>query len=189
MEEVMLRDPGSGHEGHSRLTSSAVFQHQRPLSGILLLPNPPSFPPLRAPPVFSHVCFNSRYVTHAVEKLWARRILISGLKGDQSWTGICCLIDNLQLFSFRFPFLSITYSTYAFFSLSFSCSFTCKITARCLFWRECKVLSSLSDFLKIHKIFISYYLIKMTFFSNWPDPSNSQKHVDKHTPTHYHFQK
>lgn len=109
----MLRDPGSGHEGHSRLTSSAVFQHQRPLSGILLLPNPLSFPPLQAPPVFSPVCFNSCYVTHA-EKLRAHRILISGLKGDQSWTGICCLIDNLQLFSFRFPFLSTTYSTYAF---------------------------------------------------------------------------
>ncbi|KAG7223497.1 hypothetical protein INR49_015490 [Caranx melampygus] len=59
MEEVMLRDPGSGHEGHSRLTSSAVFQHQRPLSGILLLPNPPSFPPPRAPPVFSHVVLSS----------------------------------------------------------------------------------------------------------------------------------
>lgn len=29
MEEVMLCDPGSGHRGHSRLTSSSVFQQQR----------------------------------------------------------------------------------------------------------------------------------------------------------------
>lgn len=51
MEEVTLRDPGSGHWGHSRLTSSAVFQHQRPPSGILFLPaNQPSLPlPLLSP--------------------------------------------------------------------------------------------------------------------------------------------
>lgn len=48
----MLRDPGSGHRGRSRLTSSAVFQHQRSPSGILLLPaTPPSLPLLRAPSV------------------------------------------------------------------------------------------------------------------------------------------
>lgn len=117
MEEVMLCDPGSGHRGHSRLTSSAVFQHQRSPSGILLLPaNSLSLPLLRASSVFHHVCFNSCDVTHA-EKLWAHRhskTLISGLKGDQSWTGVCCLINNLQLFSFRFPSLSTTNSTYAF---------------------------------------------------------------------------
>lgn len=116
MGEVMLRDPGSGHRGHSRLTSSAVFQHQRPLSGILLLPA--NIVPFPSPcsSVFHHICFNSCNVTHA-EKLWAHRhskTLISGLKGDQSWTGVCCLIDNLQLFFFRFPSLSSTYSTYAF---------------------------------------------------------------------------
>lgn len=73
-----------------------------------------------APSVFHHVCFNSCDVTHA-EKLWAHgrsKTLISGLKGDQSWTGVCCLIDNLQLFSFRLPSLSTTYSTCAFFSFS-----------------------------------------------------------------------
>jgi len=122
MEEVMLRDPGSGHRGHSRPTSSAVFQHQRSLSGILLLPaNPAYLPLLRAPSVFYDVCFNSCDVTHA-EKLWAHRrskTLISGLKGDQSWTEVCCLIDNLQLFSFRFTSLPTAYSTYAF-SLSLS---------------------------------------------------------------------
>lgn len=64
----MLRDPGSGHLGRSRLTSSAVFQQQRPLSGILLLPaNPLSLPCLR-PPVLHHFCFIPCEVTHA-EKL------------------------------------------------------------------------------------------------------------------------
>lgn len=114
MEGVMLRDPGSGHMGHSRLTSSAVFQHRQPSSGILLLPLKPAV--LHAPSVFHRVCFNSCDVTHA-EKLWARRrskTLISGLKGDQSWTGVGCLIDNLQLFSFRSFFPSTTYSTHAF---------------------------------------------------------------------------
>lgn len=64
----MLRDPGSGHWGHSRLTSSAVFQHQRPLSGILLpkKKTPPSFPLLlvRATPPVNHVCFNPSGVTY-----------------------------------------------------------------------------------------------------------------------------
>ena len=117
MEEVMLCDPGSGHRGRSRLTSSAVFQQRRSPSGILLLPaNPPTLPWPRAPFVFHPVCFNSHNVTHA-EELWARRhskTLIFGLKGDKSWTGVCCLINNLQLFSFRFPRPSTTYKTYAF---------------------------------------------------------------------------
>lgn len=153
MEEVMLRDPGSGHRGHSRLTSSGVFQHQRPPSGILLLPaNPLSLLLLRAPSVFHHVCFNSCDVTHA-EKLWARRrskALISGLKGDQSWTGVCFLIDNLQLFSFRFPSLSTTYSTYASSSFLSYVPSHAKLLPCVYFERECKVLSLLSDFLKMH---------------------------------------
>lgn len=88
MEEVMLCDPGSGHKGHSRLTSSAVFQQQQSSSGILLLPaNPPSLP-VSVLPLFHRICFNSCDVTHA-EKLWAlghSNVLISGLKGGQSWT-------------------------------------------------------------------------------------------------------
>lgn len=68
--------------------------------------SPPSKPSVPSPfSCFNHVCFNSSNVTHA-EKLWAHmhsKTLISGLKGDQSWTGVCCLINNLQLFSFRFP--------------------------------------------------------------------------------------
>lgn len=54
------------------------------------------------------------HMLRSYEHTGLSKTLISGLKGDQSWTGVCCLIDNLQLLSFMFPSLSTAYSTYAF---------------------------------------------------------------------------
>lgn len=125
MEEVTLRDPGSGHRGHCCLTSTAVFHHRRPLSGVLsffFFHLTLSLFLLRPSPVIHHVCFNSWAVTHA-EKLWAHRrtkALISGLKGDQSWTAVSCLINNLQLFSLRLLSLSTNYNTCFFFSFLYA---------------------------------------------------------------------
>lgn len=121
-----LAPDGGGHAPWPRKWSQGTLpphflcRLSAPAAPVWHFPSPSkpslSLPLFRAPSVFHHVCFNSCDVTHA-EKLWAPRrskTLISGLKGDQSWTGVCCLIDNLQLFSFRFPSLSTTYSTYAF---------------------------------------------------------------------------
>lgn len=64
----------------------------------------PAAPPLSIL-VSQRVCFDSCGVTHA-EKLWVHEhswLWVSGLKGDQGWAGVRCLIDNLQLFSFPPP--------------------------------------------------------------------------------------
>lgn len=121
---------------------------------------------LRAPPVLDHVCFSSYDVTHA-EKLWAHRrskTLISGLKGDQSWTGVCCLIDNLQLFFFRFPSLSSTYSTYVF-SPFLSCVASPAKLLPCVYFKCVYGFIFAVWFSMNFYIFTVYYLILSTVFT------------------------